>query len=108
MTSSSLTKVDNGWPRINGVVVISCRWEIRLESVESSKRLLRSRRARRKWDCGIVIATLLVEQRTRLSYKPYLSFRRSEATEKSKQKKGFLPAVEMTMTLFGQPRRRRQ
>ena len=40
----------------------------------------------------------------RLSFKPYLSFRRSarltdvvgqEATEKSEQKEGFLPAVEM-------------
>ena len=40
---------------------------------------------------------------SRLYKKSYLSFRRSKATEKSEQKKGFLPAVEMTKALFVRP-----
>ena len=36
----------------------------------------------------------------KLYEKSFLSFRRSKATEKSEQKERFLPAVEMTKTLF--------
>jgi len=50
--------------------------------------------------CSIIPTTH--SQTPRLCENPLLSFRRSIATEKSKQKPRFLPTVEMTSALFTQ------